>query len=81
MGDPGRPRVAAARRAGDDGLARPAAAVEAGAVIHQLIGRLRAVTGDTGHADLAALRAGARLVRIGGTGLSEGHVRDVQITR
>ena len=53
----------------------------AGAVVHQLMGGLRAAMGYTGAVDLAALRAGARFVRITGAGLKESHVHDVQITR
>ncbi len=53
----------------------------AGAVLHQLMGGLRAAMGYTGAADLAALRNNARFVRITGAGLKESHVHDVQITR
>jgi IMP dehydrogenase len=50
-------------------------------VVHQLIGGVRAAMGYTGAADLAALRANARFVRISGAGLRESHVHDVMITR
>ena len=53
----------------------------AGAVIHQMVGGLRAAMGYTGCATVDAMRAGCRFVRISGAGLKEGHVHDVQITR
>ncbi|WJY20743.1 IMP dehydrogenase [Fontisubflavum oceani] len=53
----------------------------AGAVIHQLVGGLRAAMGYTGSATVADMRQGAQFVRITGSGLKESHVHDVQITR
>jgi IMP dehydrogenase len=53
----------------------------AGAVIHQLVGGLRAAMGYTGCATVDAMRGGAGFVRITGAGLKESHVHDVQITR
>ena len=53
----------------------------AGAVIHQLVGGLRAAMGYTGSATVADMRAGCRFVKISGSGLRESHVHDVQITR
>jgi IMP dehydrogenase len=53
----------------------------AGAVIHQLVGGLRAAMGYTGSATVEAMRTRCRFVRITGAGLSESHVHDVQITR
>ncbi|RMA41919.1 IMP dehydrogenase [Rhodophyticola porphyridii] len=53
----------------------------AGAVIHQLVGGLRAAMGYTGSATVAEMRQGCRFVRITGSGLKESHVHDVQITR
>ncbi|MGR3486317.1 MAG: IMP dehydrogenase [Paracoccaceae bacterium] len=53
----------------------------AGAVIHQLVGGLRAAMGYTGHATVDAMRGGCEFVRITGAGLTESHVHDVQITR
>jgi IMP dehydrogenase len=53
----------------------------AGAVIHQMVGGLRAAMGYTGCATVDEMRAGCRFVRISGAGLKEGHVHDVQITR
>ncbi|HDR29937.1 IMP dehydrogenase [Rhodovulum sp.] len=53
----------------------------AGAVIHQLVGGLRAAMGYTGCATIAEMRSNCRFVRITGAGLRESHVHDVQITR
>ncbi|TNF12454.1 MAG: IMP dehydrogenase [Rhodobacteraceae bacterium] len=53
----------------------------AGAVIHQLVGGLKAAMGYTGCATIAEMRANCRFVRITGAGLRESHVHDVQITR
>ncbi len=51
------------------------------AVIHQLIGGLRAAMGYTGCRTIEAMRQECRFVRISGAGLRESHVHDVQITR
>ncbi|WP_071673314.1 IMP dehydrogenase [Nioella nitratireducens] len=53
----------------------------ANAVVHQLVGGLRAAMGYTGSATVDDMRGGCRFVRITGSGLSESHVHDVQITR
>jgi IMP dehydrogenase len=53
----------------------------AGAVIHQLIGGLRAAMGYTGCATIEEMRQNCQFVRITGAGLKESHVHDVQITR
>ncbi|WCR09904.1 IMP dehydrogenase [Paracoccus stylophorae] len=53
----------------------------AGAVIHQLVGGLRAAMGYTGCATVAEMRRNCQFVRITGAGLKESHVHDVQITR
>ncbi|TCO72423.1 IMP dehydrogenase [Rhodovulum euryhalinum] len=53
----------------------------AGAVIHQLVGGLRAAMGYTGCATVAEMCQNCRFVRITGAGLKESHVHDVQITR
>ncbi|MRX50371.1 IMP dehydrogenase [Paracoccus sp. S-4012] len=53
----------------------------AAAVIHQLVGGLRAAMGYTGKATIEAMRGGCEFVRITGAGLKESHVHDVQITR
>jgi IMP dehydrogenase len=51
------------------------------AVLHQMVGGLRAAMGYTGHGTVEAMRRGCRFVRITGSGLRESHVHDVQITR
>ncbi|SES20933.1 IMP dehydrogenase [Tranquillimonas rosea] len=53
----------------------------AGAVIHQLVGGLRAAMGYTGCATVAEMRRDCNFVRITGAGLRESHVHDVAITR
>jgi IMP dehydrogenase len=53
----------------------------AGAVVHQLIGGLRAAMGYTGCATVAEMHSKCEFVRITGAGLKESHVHDVQITR
>ena len=53
----------------------------AGAVIHQLVGGLRAAMGYTGCATVEEMRRNCQFVRITGAGLKESHVHDVQITR
>ena len=53
----------------------------AGAVLHQLVGGLRAAMGYVGAADLAELRNKAQFIRITSAGMRESHVHDVMITR
>lgn len=53
----------------------------ANAVIHQLVGGLRAAMGYTGCATVAEMRKNCTFVKITNAGLSESHVHDVQITR
>lgn len=53
----------------------------AGAVVHQLVGGLRAAMGYTGCATVPEMRKNCNFVRITGAGLKESHVHDVQITR
>ena len=53
----------------------------AGAVIHQLVGGLRAAMGYTGCATVEEMRSNCNFVKITGAGLRESHVHDVQITR
>jgi IMP dehydrogenase len=53
----------------------------ASAVLHQLVGGLRAGMGYTGAATVAELQQKARFRRITGAGLRESHVHDVAITR
>jgi len=52
-----------------------------GAVIHQMVGGLRASMGYTGSRTIADLKARAKFRRITGAGLRESHVHDVTITR
>ncbi|MFC7543800.1 IMP dehydrogenase [Siccirubricoccus deserti] len=52
-----------------------------GAVIHQLVGGLRAAMGYTGNATVAEMQQNARFRRITGAGLRESHVHDVAVTR
>ena len=51
------------------------------AVLHQLVGGLRAAMGYTGCGTVEEMRRNCRFVRITGAGLKESHVHDVQITR
>ncbi|MCR8723795.1 IMP dehydrogenase [Frigidibacter sp. ROC022] len=53
----------------------------ASAVVHQLVGGLRAAMGYTGCATVAEMRKNCKFVRITSAGLTESHVHDVQITR
>ncbi|MEQ8898533.1 MAG: IMP dehydrogenase [Roseovarius sp.] len=53
----------------------------ANAVVHQLVGGLRAAMGYTGCATVEEMRNNCTFVRITGAGLKESHVHDVQITR
>jgi IMP dehydrogenase len=51
------------------------------AIIHQLVGGLRASMGYVGARTIEEMQQRARFVRITGAGLRESHVHDVQITR
>jgi IMP dehydrogenase len=51
------------------------------AVLHQMVGGLRAAMGYTGCRTVAEMRTRCRFVRITNAGLRESHVHDVQITR
>ena len=53
----------------------------ANAVVHQLVGGLRAAMGYTGCATVEEMRNNCNFVKITGAGLKESHVHDVQITR
>jgi len=53
----------------------------AAAVLHQLVGGLKAAMGYTGCATVEEMRKNCSFVRITGAGLKESHVHDVQITR
>ena len=52
-----------------------------GAVVHQLVGGLKAAMGYTGSQTIEDLQANARFVKITNAGLRESHVHDVTITR
>jgi IMP dehydrogenase len=51
------------------------------AMVHQLVGGLRAGMGYTGCKDIPSLQREARLIRVSPAGLREGHVHDVIITK
>ncbi|HCO47882.1 MAG TPA: IMP dehydrogenase, partial [Erythrobacter sp.] len=53
----------------------------AAAVVHQLVGGIKAAMGYTGSATIEDLRKRAQFVRITNAGLAESHVHDVAITR
>jgi IMP dehydrogenase len=51
------------------------------AIVHQMIGGLRACMGYTGCGSVSDLRVNARFVKITGAGIKESHVHDVTITK
>ncbi|MFT4615494.1 MAG: IMP dehydrogenase [Bacteroidia bacterium] len=51
------------------------------AIVHQLMGGLRAAMGYTGSADLEIMRTQPEFVRVTSAGMSESHVHDVSITK
>ncbi len=51
------------------------------AIIHQLVGGLRAAMGYTGNATIADMKANCEFVKITAAGLRESHVHDVSITK
>ncbi|AKX44651.1 inosine-5-monophosphate dehydrogenase [Thiopseudomonas alkaliphila] len=51
------------------------------AIVHQLMGGLRASMGYTGSATIEDMRTKPQFVRITGAGMAESHVHDVQITK
>lgn len=51
------------------------------AVIHQLVGGLRASMGYVGCSDIDSMRERAQFVEITSAGVRESHVHDVQITK
>ena len=53
----------------------------AGAVIHQLVGGLKAAMGYTGNATIPDLQKNCTFRRITGSGIRESHVHDVMVTR
>jgi IMP dehydrogenase len=52
-----------------------------GTVIHQLVGGLRAAMGYTGNATLKDMQHNCDFIRVTDSGLREGHVHDVTVTR
>ena len=51
------------------------------AIVHQLLGGLRASMGYTGCGSMDEMRTKAQFVRITGAGMRESHVHDVTITK
>ncbi|HVT34044.1 MAG TPA: IMP dehydrogenase [Nevskiaceae bacterium] len=51
------------------------------AIVHQMVGGLRACMGYTGCQSIEALRTNTRFVKITGAGIKESHVHDVTITK
>ncbi len=51
------------------------------AIVHQLMGGLRAAMGYTGCTDIQEMRTKPEFVQITGAGFAESHVHDVQITK
>jgi IMP dehydrogenase len=51
------------------------------AIVHQLMGGLRAAMGYTGSPDIETMRTRPRFVRITSAGVNESHVHDVNITK
>ena len=51
------------------------------AVLHQMVGGLRAAMGYTGNPTVPQMQTDCQFLRITGAGLRESHVHDVQITR
>ncbi|MBT5812001.1 MAG: IMP dehydrogenase [Rhodospirillaceae bacterium] len=52
-----------------------------GTVIHQLVGGLRAAMGYTGNATLEEMQRNCNFIRVTDSGVREGHVHDVTVTR
>ena len=52
-----------------------------GAVLHQLVGGLRAAMGYTGNATVAEFQANAAFQRVTDAGVRESHIHDVTVTR
>ena len=53
----------------------------ASAVVHQLVGGLKAAMGYTGNATVADMQKNCKFRRITGAGMRESHVHDVIVTR
>ncbi|MBL4721048.1 MAG: IMP dehydrogenase [Alphaproteobacteria bacterium] len=52
-----------------------------GAIVHQLVGGLRAAMGYTGNATMSEMQRNCEFIRVTDSGLREGHVHDVTVTR
>jgi IMP dehydrogenase len=52
-----------------------------GAILHQMVGGIRASMGYVGAPSIEGMQQKAKFVRITGSGLRESHVHDVSITR
>src|SRR5262249_37655507 len=52
-----------------------------GAIVHQLVGGLRAAMGYTGSRTIPEFQKNARFIKISSAALRESHVHDVSITR
>ena len=79
-----------AKRGGDDGVeklvpegieGRVAHKGSLSAMVHQLMGGLRAGMGYCGCRDISTLQRDAQLIRVTTAGVREGHVHDVIITQ
>ncbi len=53
----------------------------AAAVIHQLVGGLRAAMGYTGCPSIASMQTDCEFVRVTSASISEGHIHDIAVTR
>ena len=51
------------------------------AIVHQLMGGVRAAMGYTGCVSIDEMRSKPKFVRITGAGMTESHVHDVTITK
>ncbi len=51
------------------------------AIVHQMVGGLRAAMGYTGSADIETMRTEPQFVRVTNAGMAESHVHDVTITK
>jgi IMP dehydrogenase len=51
------------------------------AIVHQLVGGIRAAMGYTGSASIEDMRTKPEFVRITGAGMTESHPHDVTITK
>jgi IMP dehydrogenase len=51
------------------------------AIVHQLVGGVRAAMGYTGSSSISEMRVKPRFVRMTGAGVAESHVHDVSITK